>query len=218
MISAYLFATNGSIHGGTICRNLITLSLPNANMWFPKVIIICFITHWVATKISCKKEIQYVIIIGVIMAYTFIGWKVLELLSFWINSIQCYTVGVAIDVMPKNFIETRKRLRMFAFIACSLLFILISILNYNLWIICSVKAILLALSCYLFAILFEAKSEFLLRIGNNGFEWYLFHTAVYISIPWMIKYGLYAYTVTVFGVTGLVVMLNDGMINKLNTK
>lgn len=178
--------------------DILSVSLPNEVSWFPKIILLCFAIHWIAKKLFHNVLFQNGFILSSILIYIIIMWK-LGYWDYWYNSVFCYSVG-CIYAKPIVFDKLLRYLRdkkIFSFLCCGLLFgaaILIprNILDIRFW--CPV---FFSLGCYYFSYIFKAKTKILSWVGNNSFEFYLFHIACLQIFAYLIDINKYMYALSV---------------------
>lgn len=183
-----------------VAVDIITASLPYRDCWFLKIILMCFLIHWVARKLFSDTLKQNVFIFVLIMVYIFIMWK-LRVYHKWYTSVACYPLGciVAQPRIFKKVLDFLREKKVFSFIAFGTLFIASMILVKYKWIITLSCPIWFSLACYYFSLIFKVETKLLSWMGNNSFEFYIFHyifVQIFDRLADISRYG-YAFAVII---------------------
>ncbi len=175
--------------------DLVTISLPNKDTWFAKIILLCFLIHWIAKKISNDSIKQNIIIVIAILIYVCIARK-LGVKTQWYTAVACYPLG-CIFAQPTVFsiiIDFFSKRKIFSFVLFLITTVFAVALSHKIWIITMVCPILFSLACYYFTFIFKTKTKFLSWIGNNSFEFYIFHY-VFLEVFYdLIEINIYLYS------------------------
>lgn len=182
--------------------DIVSVSLPNEVSWFPKIILLCFAIQWIAKKLSDKVFLQNGFILSAVIIYIVIMRKI-GFFDYWYNSVLCYPLGCifakpTISDKLLGYLKDKKIISFFGFwilFGVSIL-IPITVLNLRFW--CPV---FFSLGCYYFSYAFKVKTKFLSWVGNNSFEFYLFHIANLQVFAYLIDVNRYMY--------GLLVLLGS---------
>ena len=86
-------------------QDIITISLPNEISWFPKIIVLCFLIHYLTRKAFSNRIIQLATISMVICVYIVIMWKK-GTGSYWYNSVLCYPFGIFVSLVKDSFLSS----------------------------------------------------------------------------------------------------------------
>lgn len=160
-------------------KDIFTISLPNMVTWFPKIILLCFLLHWVVKKLLRNAKLQFVAISVVLCGAVLVMWK-LDFGGYWYNSVLCYPFGVIVAIEKERLMKIidgkLRRVLFFAFsvILFGALFVT-SRYTGNLPYIQIPCAAVFSLMCFAFTTLFRTETKFMSWVGNNSFEFYLIH-------------------------------------------
>ncbi len=159
-----------------VLKDICTISLPNQVSWFPKIIVFCFAIHWICKKISKNAVMQTGLISVILVCYVAVMWK-LGYPSYWYNSVFCYACGAFIALVGKRLsthvVTLTRRILLFGISLCVFgVLYLVSFRMSNISILCSSA---FSMVCYLYTFLFNTKTKGFSWIGNNSFEFYVFH-------------------------------------------
>ena len=161
-----------------ILIDLVTASLPNKDSWFIKIILLCFLVHWIAKNLFSDCFKQNLFIFVVIAIYVIVMWR-MHVKTQWYTSPICYPIGciVAKPKLLNKILTYLKEKKVFSFVIFLLAFFAAMVLTRKIWAVTLVCPVLLSLACYYFSFIFEVKTRFLSWIGNNSFEFYILHYA-----------------------------------------
>ncbi|MBR4761347.1 MAG: acyltransferase [Clostridia bacterium] len=183
---------------------LFTVSLPNSPVWFTKIILLCFLLHWVFKKAFAKltPSVAFVAVSIAITAYV-LYMIVIKADSYWYNSVLCYPLGILVAI-KKDYIlkaiDTKNKKYLFltglavAFIIAFLATKLVGYMQIP-------TALLFSLLCFSYTAIFKSKSRFLAFIGNNSFEFFLVHLACLNTFHGLVSVNKYLYVFTVIAAT-----------------
>lgn len=182
--------------------DIVSVSLPNQVSWFPKIILLCFMVHWIAKKLFNNVLLQNGFILSALLIYIAIMLKI-GYDDYWYNSVLCYPVGCifAKPIVFDKLLGYLKDKKILSFIFFWLLFgvaLLIprKILGIRFW--CPV---FFSLGCYYFSYIFKVKTTLLSWVGNNSFEFYLFHIVSLQVLANLIDINKYIYALLVLVVS-----------------
>ena len=202
----FLIITNSIPHsfGKETIIEIISVSFPAKILWFPKIILLCFAVHWIAKKFFANYAFQNCFITICILLYMIIMFKV-RINTFWYNSVICYPLGciVAKPILFEKLLNLFKRNKILVFAISVCLFGTSFILSNRIKVMSYICPIFFSLACYYFSFLFKSETKILSWIGNNSFEFYLFHTVsleLFFSIIQKNKY-IYALLVLIGSVS-----------------
>lgn len=179
--------------------DILTISLPNQVSWFPKIIVLCFLVQYVAKKIFRKPMMQFLAISAVLCGYVvlMIGFR---MGLFWYASVLCYPFGVFVSLNRDKlvtYLSTRKRRMLFldsSIVAFGVLFVATN----RFWLVQPFCDFAFCTMCFLYTSAFRVRSRLMGWIGNNSFEYYLFHMACLDISRIFISKNFYLYTLCVF--------------------
>lgn len=179
--------------------DIITVSLPNQVSWFPKIILLCFAVHWIAKKLFNNVLLQNGLILSVILLYIAIMWKT-GYSDYWYNSVICYSVGCifAKPVVFDKLLGYLKDKKILSFVCFVLLLWVDSIVSMKIRVIRLLCPVFFSLGCYYFSYIFKTKTKIFSWVGNNSFEFYLFHIVSLQSFAYLIDINKYLYALSVF--------------------
>ena len=178
--------------------DILSVSLPNQVSWFPKIILLCFAVHWIAKKLFNNVLFQNGLILSAVLLYIAIMWKN-GYGDYWYNSVICYPLG-CIFAKPAVFDKVlgylkEKKIR--SFVCSGLLFgvaIFVPSKILNIRFLCPV---FFSLGCYYFSYIFKTKTNILSWVGNNSFEFYVFHIVSLQAFANFIAVNKYVYALSV---------------------
>lgn len=178
--------------------DILTASLPNKDSWFVKIILLCFLIHWIARKLFSDTLKQNIVILVLTLAYAFVMWKT-KSKPQWYTTVACYPLGciVAQPHIFKKVLDFLREKKVLSFIAFSVLFIVSMILVKYKWIITLTCPIWFSLACYYFSFIFKTKTKFLSWMGNNSFELYIFHYIFLQAFDRLVDISKYGYAFVV---------------------
>lgn len=182
--------------------DIVSVSLPNEVSWFPKIILLCFAVHWISKKLFHNVLFQNGFILSAVLIYITIMWK-LGYGDYWYNSVFCYSVG-CIYAKPIVFDKLLGRLKdkkVFSFLCCGFLFGTVILISRNILALRFLCPVFFSLGCYYFSYIFKAKTKILSWVGNNSFEFYLFHIVSLQVFANLIDINKYIYAVLVFALS-----------------
>ena len=115
--------------------------------------------------------------------------------SYWINSVLCYAVGILINEHRSSLNFIFKKLSIgLLFLGFVICYVATRIIYYPISII---TAVFFCLLCYSLTYYFTFKTKFIAWIGNNSFEFYLFHIFLYNVFKFTMSYGKVCYMLAV---------------------
>ena len=85
----YYFYENRVIKFKEMLEDVLTISLPDMINWFPKVILLCFILHWVCVKYVNKIKFRLIILTMFNIMYIVV-LKSIHVPDYWYLSVSCY--------------------------------------------------------------------------------------------------------------------------------
>lgn len=179
--------------------DIFTVSLPGQISWFPKIILLCFALQWIAKKLFSNIVYQNASILLIVLVYMVVMWKTGQS-AFWYNSVICYPLG-CIFAKTKVFgkiLSKFKDKKFISMIVSVLLFGATVVLSKKLEILKFISPIFFSLGCYYFSLIFNVKTKLFSWIGNNSFEFYIFHIISYQAFAKLISVNKYLYTLLVF--------------------
>ena len=172
----------------------------NKDTWFVKIILLCFLIHWVARKLFPDVLKQNIFMIVLIMFYIVVTRKMGVKLQ-WYTTLACYPVGcvIARPTVVKSIVDFLREKKTFSFVIFTILTLTSVILSHKSWVFIMVAPIVFSLACYYFSYIFETKNKFLAWVGNNSFEFYIFHYIFLQGLEKLFEINRYAYAVSVVG-------------------
>ncbi|MBR6902931.1 MAG: acyltransferase family protein, partial [Clostridia bacterium] len=92
---------------------LIILDLPNMTIWFTKIILLCFLLHWIFEKVFSRIAQKYVFysLFITLCLYIILAIK-LNAGSEWYSSVICYAIGLLVAINKDKILslsEARKK-------------------------------------------------------------------------------------------------------------
>lgn len=180
-------------------QDIFTISLPNEISWFPKIIVLCFILHFLSKKVfSNNKILQCVLTIALLIIYVFFCWKI-HLGKYWYNSVLCYPLGMLFATQKNKLLllfNSQKKKNILLIITIILFGITYSSSFFK-WYIQLPCALLFTCICFVYTMQFKIKTKFISWIGNNSFEFYLMHVSCVQIFSMLILKHHYLYTISV---------------------
>lgn len=175
--------------------DIVTVTLPNEVSWFPKIILLCFLNHWLARKLCSNALVQNILLVSLILLYMAIMWKTGHS-GYWYNSVFCYSVGsiVARPILFGRILEWLKEKTCFSFIVFVIAFLGIFVLASRIWLLKFVCVVFFSLACYFLACVFKTRMKVFMWVGNNSFEFYVFHLVCLQLFCNLIDKNKYMYT------------------------
>lgn len=149
-------------------KHLLIMSMPNQVTWFPKMILLSFAIHWVLNKYFRKHTASFFWIIDIIILGMMVYGKVR---SFWWFSFLCYPTGV-LFAEKKDMFRDKPLLKFFVFGLVCTITALTGVYREPARII---AAMTLSICCYYLTEIYHFESKQLEYVGNNSFEFYIFH-------------------------------------------
>lgn len=157
-------------------KDLCLVSLPNQLTWFPKIILFCFLSHYLSHIVTSNRNKQTGILFGLIIAYILFAiarnWK-----PVWYKSVIAYPVGALVanqfDVIVHAFTSSHK-LKILCGIVC-LVFLCVYIPSTTIHILMIFCSLLFPILVFALTGILSFKTKFLSWIGNNSLEFYFFH-------------------------------------------
>ena len=208
--------------GKEIISDLLTMSLPNKDTWFVKIILLCFLIHWGAKKIFSDVQKQQIFITVLILIYIIAARKIL-VKPQWYTTVACYPLGCII-ACPRALDKLLKFLRekkAFSFVAFSILTVIALIAARKVWLVTMVCPIFFSMACYYYSFNFKTKTNFFSWIGTNSLEFYIFHYIFLQGLEIIFETNRYVYALGVVLCTMVTVYLylfGKGMIEKIIEK
>lgn len=116
--------------------DLVTLSLPNKDTWFVKIILLCFLIHWLAKKLTSDITKQNAIITIAILVYTVTAMK-MHVNSQWYSSVLCYPLGciVAMPTLFKKLLELLEKYKIVSMVVFAIAMVMSLMISHRMWII-----------------------------------------------------------------------------------
>lgn len=175
--------------------DIFTVSLPNQVSWFPKIILLCFLVHWIAKKVTSNVLIQNILLLCFILLYIIIMWKIGQEI-YWYNSVLCYPMGciIAKPTIFSKLLDWLKNCKVLSFILFFVAFIIVFIATQKTWLLTFICALLFSATCYYFSFIFKTRTKVFSWIGNNSFEFYVFHIVCLQMFCNIIVVNKYLYT------------------------
>ncbi len=174
--------------------DLLTVSLPNEVNWFLKVILCCFLTHWIVRKLFENVLVQNIVIVFVTIV-SIVFMREMGMPSYWYNSVICYPIGCffAKPIIFKKILAYFKDKKIISFIGFSVLFVMTMVLSKKIWPILFVCPVMLSLACYYFTFAFTVKTKVLAWVGKHSLEFYIFHLVCWQAFAYFIDVNKYCY-------------------------
>lgn len=159
-----------------IIVDILTVSLPHQVSWFPKIILACFLLHWILKKIAKSNEKHVVIFMFAVIACYMAIMITKNTPNYWYVSLLCYPLGCLIALLfpsgcGSQMPKTKKIMYSILFAIAFLLLFLSLNIGLLIRILCPMA---LSLFLYFISSLIEIKTRLLEWIGNNSFETYVF--------------------------------------------
>lgn len=183
-----------------IAIDLVTVSLPNQVSWFPKVIIGCFIIHWIISK--NKNTIFQVSALSAISIIFLLYMHINGYQSYWYNTIMCYPIGAIIAVMNKE----KHKYGIHIASVYTIIFVYCCFLNRSQF-AQIIGSISFSLACYLLSEYFVLKNKNFAWIGNNSFEFYILHCVCLQAFSVFINVNKLLYLVAVIIISTILVVI-----------
>lgn len=203
-----------------ILVDIFTLSLPNTINWFSKIIVLCFTLHFIS-KIIAKKELYQILLLDLsIFTYMLIG-QYFKLDSMWVNSVHCYAIGATLSLLVKSNLFNIKHIlqqnKISLFYLSLFALVPIVYISELKWYFTLFSAIVFASFCFLFSYIFTTRSRFFEWIGNNSFEFYLFHIFAYNTVQFTLNTSHHLYALLVFFITFVIVFSYTLLVKLIST-
>lgn len=198
-----MYIRNEEMNVLEIFKDFLIVSLPGMINWFPKVILGCFIIHYIVNKMTKNKVKQSTIIICLSIIYIIL-MKIFGLPSYWYNSMLCYGIGSLFTNF--NFEKVNK---LFLFSSSTIIFFLLFIgkMIYNIQAISIIDSVWFCVVLFMISGILKFKNRFYNFIGTNSFEFYLMHLIWLNSFLSICEKNTYIYTCLVLVSTYLSVLL-----------
>lgn len=180
-------------------QDIFTISLPNQVSWFPKIIVLCFLLHYIAKKVFHNGMIQLGAITMMLCIYIVIAYKK-GMGWFWFNSVLCYPLGIWVSLIKDRFFEIiNSRKKQCIFLICSIIiFTALFIGSRSFKTAQLFCALAFSIMCFAYTAIFKIKTQIMSWVGKNSFEFYLFHVACLQLFRKLISINHYYYTISVF--------------------
>ena len=190
-----------------ILKDIVTFSLPNTINWFPKVFLICIIVFFIIGKIFKNELIRLILLVILTIVYMVICIKVLNLETYWYNSVACFTLGCIIakyrfiidriEKLIKNKSKILVVLMVLIFTVLSAFLLHIVKYSNRLYFIQPIYSLFVCIifACATFFLSFE--NSFMKFCGKYSFEIYLFHT-IFLKIIFLFRINTFVYAILVY--------------------
>lgn len=189
-----------------LANDLVTVSLPNQVSWFPKIILVCFLFHWVIRRLFSKESSQVMVLCISILCMVIALWK-LGFPSYWFNSVLCYPIGAIVNEKKEKFITIMNEHK-YSFLGILVfLFVASFLAAHKFWFISVITAVLFCAVCFAYTCCFVIEEKWLSWIGNNSFEFYLFHIVCLQCFLYLVPSHPIVYTFCVMLFSVLIVIL-----------
>lgn len=195
----YLFSQDGQLDFFAILEDLLTISLPNMINWFPKIILLCFLLHWISIKGNKENRKRVTIISCIFLVYVLV-LKVTRISDYWYLSVMCYPLGIML-ANKDSFVSyemQNKKINCLLCVGGFWVSVALLILSKNLSIIKIIVAMSFSISLYIYSNIFEVKTKILAWVGSNSFEFYLFHLLVIQCLYGLVNINWELYIISVF--------------------
>ncbi|MCD7824182.1 MAG: acyltransferase [Oscillospiraceae bacterium] len=220
-LSLVIFDSDSIPKFGDIIVDLLTMSNPGLVNWFPKVIFICFVIHWLLNRFIEKNTVIYYVLAFSAALVCIGAFYALDKSVWYYNSVLCYPIGMLLPqvkdkikygygkcavallafggvfLFASGFIQTAQSYRaFFMIIACALF----------------------AIFCYLITGCRKFHSRLLEWLGHNSFEVFLFQTIFLNLFTPVIEYSSLLYAGLVLACTFALVFVYRKLYDLLSLK
>ena len=181
---------------GESVKNLATLTLPYHVSWFPKIILLCFLIHWISKKLFKNVLFQNIFISVCILIY-FTRRYLWE--YYWFNSVLSYAVGCifAKPVITKKLLDFLKDKKVLSCVVFFVLFAVLFGLSGKITILRNVTSTIISIALFYFSFIFTTKIKLYAWIGNNSFEFYVMHLLCLQLFDFLIPINMVLFAVAV---------------------
>lgn len=212
-----------------ILGDVLTMSLPNMINWFPKVILLCFILHWICVKCIKKVKVRSVVVFVIVSVYVVV-LKFSHVPNYWYLSVMCYPLGILFanrrlfmthNVLDEKCLNSEIK-NLILCVGGITVNIILLFLSSKSNIICIVVSMSFSIFCFVYSSIFEVRTKFLSWIGVNSFECYLFHLMIIQVLSGLIEISSSVFILMVLLTTFLLVFIYDkvmtGIIHSRNKR
>lgn len=201
-----------------ILGDVLTVSLPNMINWFPKVILLCFILHWICVKYIKKVKLRSAAIFAIVLVYVVV-LKFAHAPDYWYLSVMCYPLGILFtnrkSFMTYNILDNKSlnsKIKKLILVGGITVNIMLLFLSSKINIISIAVSMSFSIFCFVYFSFFEAKTKFLSWVGENSFECYLFHLLTIQVLSRLIEMSSVLFILLVPITTFLLVFIYDRLI------
>ena len=187
-------------------NDLAIVSLPNQVSWFPKIILLCFLVHWTIRRLFSKESNQVIALCISMLCMVFVLWK-LGFPSYWFNSVLCYPIGALVSENKERCVTVMNKHKYSILGIFVFLFAASFLASRRYWFISIITAILFCIFCFAYTYCFVIQEKWLSWIGNNSFEFYLFHIVGLQCFLYLVPSHPIVYTLCVLIFSVLIVCL-----------
>ena len=180
------FYKNSALSIMETIRHLLIISLPNQVSWFPKMILLSFIIHWTLSKYLQKYTSYFFWIIDLIILGLMVCTRIK---TFWWFSFLCYPLGITFAENKEKCIERPAHKFFFCGIIC-MITALAGIFFDPPRVIASMA---LSMCCFYLTGIYHFDSKILSYVGNNSFEFYVFHIVCWQAFAILIDVNVLLY-------------------------